>query len=278
MDKKINVKNLLFRAKNLDIDKTFKASLEKKVTSGMILEGGYVLYVSDRSFFLHSGMKTLQKMIGSLEEPERLTKFRNLPKDFLIKYFSDGYDEAKILKQWGPKCSQEAVTDILGANVCDYIKNLNSQMLTMDDTKLIDSGLAHLSQLPFIRESKRLYHQCKLEESSALPDLQETHTMSFTKGEMREEVFVPDVSKDPINIDIVSKKGNVDVKKKHYWIYSEEPGWGKSFNMREFSKKYNCTYVRDTKNATGMSDKVQFLLLDEYRPENKLNFSLFKSS
>lgn len=80
--------------------------------------------------------------------------------------------------------------------------------------------------------------------------------------------FRTDRNNEKITINIVSRKGMSQIKKKHYWIYSDKGfGCGKSLNLKKFSDYFNAdffTLVKKPKN-------VQFLMLDDYDREDMVS-------
>lgn len=53
-------------------------------------------------------------------------------------------------------------------------------------------------------------------------------------------------------------------RRKHYVIYSESSGWGKSTFANFLVKNYNAQRINQLNNFCGIRDNIQFLVLDEY--------------
>lgn len=56
---------------------------------------------------------------------------------------------------------------------------------------------------------------------------------------------------------------NTTVRRKHYWIYSNASGFGKTYFLKAMEQRYNASIVGDKNNMTGLSERSQFLLFDE---------------
>lgn len=81
---------------------------------------------------------------------------------------------------------------------------------------------------------------------------------------------------DPIPVTIVGMPDAVDVKRKHYWIYSILGNYGKTRTLeKEIEDVYSSTMISDVNNAYNLCDRSQFVMVDSYGPRNKFELSQF---
>jgi hypothetical protein len=78
------------------------------------------------------------------------------------------------------------------------------------------------------------------------------------------------------DLDSMVKAGASFKKKKHYFFYSKSGGYGKSTFMHNFCRALNGDIIRDLKNMTGVSEKAQFLFVDEYGPKRRFDMDDLK--
>ena len=78
----------------------------------------------------------------------------------------------------------------------------------------------------------------------------------------------------------LSKDTSSDVgftKRKHFYLYSTRPGYGKTTSVNKILKWFNASVVNDRQNWTNVSPDAQFLIIDEYGPKtNRLDLDSLK--
>jgi len=82
----------------------------------------------------------------------------------------------------------------------------------------------------------------------------------------------------PTKITIVGRPGQTCIKRKHYAIYSELAGFGKTYHMERLKEMYNVHIVNDTNNWTTVPSNAQILVLDQVGyVHNRLDFENLKA-
>jgi hypothetical protein len=72
--------------------------------------------------------------------------------------------------------------------------------------------------------------------------------------------------------------GDELVKRKHYFIYSKQTGYGKTTTVRrELVKKYSAHIINDIHNAVGVPKNLQWLVFNEYSRTKKLDLEMLKT-
>ena len=113
---KIGAKNILVQLSDKDSadpslkDRVQKFAAERKIESVIITVDGKLMLSSKTMMTLNSGVSTLRNALELHSLPERLSEYVNLPRDFIVKYFNDGYDESKICYSIGVKFTEEIIT------------------------------------------------------------------------------------------------------------------------------------------------------------------------
>ncbi len=53
-------------------------------------------------------------------------------------------------------------------------------------------------------------------------------------------------------------------KKKHYWLWSQEPNQGKTLFLKSLDEKYKCSWYNQVETFQHIHNDSQFILIDEY--------------
>ena len=72
------------------------------------------------------------------------------------------------------------------------------------------------------------------------------------------------------------KSNSERMKKKHYYIYSRAPNYGKSIMAYGLRQHLNADVVTDPNNFEGVRENAQFLIFDEYGLQRKLKLDHLK--
>ena len=72
-------------------------------------------------------------------------------------------------------------------------------------------------------------------------------------------------------------KRNLFVKRKHYYFYSENSGYGKSTVLASLESSYNCSAIQDFNNLAGVRENSQFLVYDEFSYASKITVDQLKA-
>ena len=78
-------------------------------------------------------------------------------------------------------------------------------------------------------------------------------------------------------LKLKNKQKHCFVKRKHYYFYSKKPGYGKTTFINQIIADLNASQVTDTRNWMDISKHAQFLLIDEFSPDNKITMGKLKT-
>lgn len=286
----IRARNLLFQLSDDDFadlslkDKVDAFAAARGIDSAMItVDGMLMLYSSNSKLFLNSGVSTLQNWLQLRDPPVRVTEYNNLPRDFLLKYFSNGYDQSKVYYTYGNKFTEHFINFVVkenkGTSLIGKKLLLNEKIRSLSVQQLVENGILSVSEVPRIYQGKQLLERLNRNECLN-EDLDGAVTLTF-------EVYGTDSVTDlpvkvgdfpPVQVTIVGRPAQTHVKKKHYYIYSKIPNFGKSFKLKQLAKQYNIQFVRDPSNWIAVPPRAQFLAFDEVgSAHNKLNFENLKA-
>ena len=238
---------------------------------------------------LHSGMKTLQSLLGCKQLPTRVVDTNPLPDKFLMEYFSSGYDEKRVLKKFGKVFEDAVIRKTVNASIEQQRnKGRNERILNTSLQDLVEDGVVSVENIPRVEQAKTLLDKKEL-ENQLNPDLEGEYPMTFSHWITPENEESPIKSNLYPNVEFILKgypdkestgqeNNNHKKKKKHYYIYSEKPGFGKSHAFSEFCDRFNGIMVRDIKNWADVPHNTQFLIFEEVgHNHNKLDFELLKT-
>jgi len=284
----IVARNLLFQLAEEDladaslISNVDRFAVSRGIASVIITNDGKLLFSSNtKKLHLKSGAWTLQKCLGLSRIPIRLESYAPLPDNFIIKYFADGYDEAKIYHTIGEKFTRVQV-DLVLQNYGDRerIRKTNQHILSTDTTNLVQDGTVSILDVSRVEQGKKMLRR-NMREICRNPDLDGPITLTFEQYAIDGPDDCPAklVGKfPPIEITLVGRPGQTRIKRKHYAIYSKLPGFGKTYHMERLEEMYNVHIVNDTNNWTTVPYNAQILVLDEVGyVHNRLDFDNLKA-
>ena len=252
---------------------------ERNIANYILTKDGYLLLVSERKIKLYDGMNTLSKCLSLTNTPTRVTDIDPLPERFMQDYFKNGYIPNRIRLKFGKVFEDAAIKKTVDLALT-YKKNAaeNHIMRTKSTPDLVCSGVIPFANAPAVENAKRFLQELEAEEELN-PDLQgeypivfSHHTVNRSSGKPVKTDMYPDVT-----VVLQGFPRAVDVKLKHYYIYSRAPGFGKTHLLRRFAKTYNAVFLPDAKNWIGIPRGTQFIVLDEYGPKKKLAFEDLKT-
>ena len=282
---KINARKILIRLQEED---TTRTSLSRRITdfcherniaNYILTEDGYLLFVSDKQIKLNDGMNTLSKCLSLTETPTRVTDTDPLPDKFVQDYFQTEYDPERVRLKFGKVFEDAAIKKTI-STALTYKKNAveNHTLRTKSTTDLVRSGVVPLANAPAVENAKRFLEELEMEKELN-PDLKGEHSIVFSHYNVSRSVgkAVKTGMHPDVTVVLHGFPREVDVKLKHYYIYSKVPGFGKTHLLRGFAKAYNAFFLPDTKNWMGIPKGTQFIVLDEYGPKKKLSFEDLKT-
>ena len=280
----ITVRKLLVRLDERDISTdAFSGTLQsfcdsRSIKDCMLTEDGYLMMASDRKITLNGGMDTLQKHLRLEHVPERMTEMEPLPQKFLQEYFDNGYDEKRVKQKFG-KMFEDATIKKTISTALTYKKNAAENICIDSKSALerVETGVIPYTHAPAVENAKRVMEELQ-QEDTLNADLDGAYSIEFQHYTTKEGSVDPCPSSlhPSSRVTIMGCPGNMMRKKKHWYVYSEVSGFGKTYSMEKFCEKYNACFLRDLKNWMGIPKGVQFLIFDEYGPNKKLSFEQLK--
>jgi len=283
----IAARNVLLQLSEEDLTNgSLKLNVERFAASRgidaiIITNDGKLLFSTNRKLFFNSGVWSIQKAMGLCRTPIRLDSYEPLPDGFLLKYFSDGFDETKVYHTVGERFTRMYVDLILQHNVeRERMRTKNRHILLTDTTKLVEDGTISVLDVSRVDQGKKML-QRHMREICRNPDLDGPITLTFERWEMDHTVKQPvKMVGDfpPVEITLVGRPGQTKIKLKHYAIYSKLAGFGKTYHMLRLEEMYNVHIVNDTNNWTTVPYNAQILVLDEVGyVHNRLSFENLKA-
>ncbi|ELT94158.1 hypothetical protein CAPTEDRAFT_227980 [Capitella teleta] len=224
---------------------------------------------------LSRGCMTIKIRLGLNTVPARLSPGR----PFMERMIRDECEGAlpDVVWSYGESYSLESVT---------YALSHTSRILDKGNrlTSLVQKGDVSVKDVVTLNHVRDILH----EESVTMdferrPDLDGPVHLTFRLyDEEGRPVPLPEGTPParggPTNVDIVGRPNSLDNKKKHYWIYSKAPNYGKSYTMcTELVGRYKAAFLADANNAMNIPANCQFLIMDEVGPSNRVPINQLKA-
>ena len=97
--------------------------------------------------------------------------------------------------------------------------------------------------------------------------------MKYSQIKQNQAAFLRDqIEQKPRCVDFIPHKWNYDLtlnldhneKRRHYWLFSEEPDHGKTKFQQALEDRFICSRVNPEQNFYEVKEATQFILIDEY--------------
>ena len=249
------------------IKDNFLLNFNKNNRSGIIVGNLGMIYTSsgkDR-LSLNSGMITLGKRLGLERPPVRLDIAKPHPKQRLREMFPTGYDENKVIVAFGSLFSREAIERSIAG---DEIYQRNNFILQNDLLVAVTAGIVPITHLGAVQNGKNIVETLKKENTVlSRPKLDGSIELVFAEYDCVTQKKI-DGGRET-TVTLIGYPDQTAVKKKHYYIYSLDANYGKTYvTIRDLVDKYSSTVISDLNNACGLVAGTQFLVVDEYEGTN----------
>lgn len=250
-----------------------------------------------RKIYLKQGVKTFERSLTLSGTPTRISRYAKLPDDFLVDVCGDTFDVSMFAG-----VSPEDVERYTAIHRAAVLRRAEKQtatarrndmiMAATTSEQMLSSGLTSIEKLPSTLAGKELQEKILKEQKHVNPDLNGPVTYTFrhyvssdsgastTSAAAAATAPAVDATYPPVDVTIVGRPRTTDVKRKHWYIYSRHPGFGKSHTLAgTFADTYNVHVVSDIKNWTNVSRNAQFLVFDEVSShrDRHLEFSQLKA-
>ena len=218
-------------------------------------DGDILLSSDSKKIALHSGMNTMKKALGLCYRPTLLEQYKPLPYKFLESYFANGYDPAMIVYSIGTLFTEEAIKFAIRKSLTKTdTKRMNIEIMTNTTKQLLQEGIISVKEVGLIETNKRIVENLTLVLN---PDLHGSvkytmkHYRSNTDATVYETKEFPDVE-----VEITGRPGMTEVKRKHTYIYSRQPGFGKSYVFGNVFPSWDWSEVCDVTDISANQRRV----------------------
>ena len=195
------------------------------------------------------------------------------PSDLWFDMFPSGYDTEKFVRCTGERFERKCVAKLLDQEANKAVARKNyAHTMSSTVTELLENGSVTIENAQKIAAAKKFVTQQRAVDSPN-PDLTEAGI---------EIIFAHYKSQQPTKkypetkVQLIGHPNNTLQKKKHYYIYSNKSGFGKTFHMQKFTREYNAHFIGDLGNWLSVPEHTQFLIIDEISVGNKMEFSKLK--
>lgn len=309
--KAISAKNIAFKTTTRSslTDETIKVP---KGAGVVRFKNDWLIMMSDRKLNLRKGMRSLASTLGMRSDiPSRITGL-SLPGDFLkeISLSEIGTNNVGVFGTMTKEILRRLVQKVI-------TKNGNATATTSvvkgGAVSAVMSGEFPLDKLPLLVQSENILRELKESDEKRLRDVPANKAIEFTvfKTGKRVKIMSHKFEEEEYEDDdddgegwegcevgskgqqrrrrvlVVKENGNFDlnesmekscfIKKKHYYFYSMSGGYGKSTVLNALEKEFNCDAIADVSNMVGVSEKAQFLTVDEYSHRTKIAVEQLKA-
>ena len=152
-------------------------------------------------------------------------------------------------------------------------KNYEAELKEVkEDNERSYKELANGSYLPFDSFKTGKQYLIKSESELLYPD---KDTKEIKSSQSTSKV-IKEIEVEGKLLRYIQKKEDQFVKRKHYYFYSKQPGYGKSTFIQALLAETNASQIVDANNWMNVSKDAQFLVIDEYGPTNKIPMDKLK--
>lgn len=278
----INCRYLLFRVSDNE-DKTLTVM---PYTSCIRLDDKYLIH-GDKKISLRNGMKSLKSKLELLKTPIRIHGLK-LPDDF-YDMIDERLLDSQNVEVWGT-----ITKEILRHKIKERLeKNKNANrtkaVLEKGAVNAVKEGHFSIEKLPLIQNGEDILKEAQINEEKMKLDLPYGKNITFnifkTKKQIKIQSFKDldthrqrpfEVIEGDYNLNDTIKK-RCSVKRKHYFFYSTNSGYGKSTVLGAINDDLNCSFIQDFNNFAGVRENSQFLLNDEFGHTSKITVEQLKA-
>ena len=280
--KHITSKNIAFRvrvedsANNSDMRTKLSTFCSRRhIDNVFVSENGDVLLSSEtKKIGLNAGMDTLRDLLGLTYPPILLSQYRPLPYEFFNAYFAGGYNPNAIVYATGDMFAEETIRSTIRRQnetiTRAATKQRNEEIARKRTHQLVADGTISFANAIQIDNAKRFIERRRRDDASK-NDLDGAVTYTLERyGCVNDDDFVPtklppaNTDAPPATVTVIGRPGNHSIKRKHLYVYSKLPGFGKSYTLAgTFVDAYNAHVVEDLNNFSNVPTNTQFLIFDE---------------
>lgn len=217
-----------------------------------------------RRITYHNGMAGVSAALGvpvfhwKFPKPMPLTMFRSV--------FPNGYCPDSVVCNVGTAFSHETVNAAF-----DSGSNRHAAMLNMSKKleELAAEGHCDPWQIPSIAHARDLIVEERMKtDMDSLKVLDGPVVLAFR---LYDRDGRPVQGGETYQVTIVGLPGDTSTKLKHWWIYSTEGNYGKTYTVeKDLEAVYRAHTIASIDNAMEVPTNTQLIIFDEYGPSNRL--------
>lgn len=249
------------------------------IENAMLSKEGMLIFVGGKKVDLNNGMLTLQNRLGLIHEPTRVTGVQPIPEKYLENYVRHGYDPHRLQHKFGEMFEAAALRKIVARTIERPInKQRNKEICAKSTYDLVAEGVVPVEKALMVESNKQLMERLEKVENRN-PDLDGDFETTFEHWDMasNSDTFEQTGQFPPTNLKIVGLPTDTVTKRKHYYIYSRLPGFGKTFAMNGFQAQINSYAVNDLNNWFDVPTSTQFLIIEEVGAGKMIPFGELKA-
>ena len=258
--------------------------------AGIVRFDDKFLLTSSKKLNLALGMKSLANKLGLSVVPDRIVGLK-LPEDVykLIDSRLIDTDRVTVYGTITKEMVKRYVKEIMTKTGNSATMNIVMEKGAIGAVK---EGHIPIEKLAIVKQSEDIMRENKEAEEKLTRDVPNGECVKYPipiTGKQMIIVSHRNISDDSVKKDIINytKGVGVDltkaakradfVKKKHYFVYSERSGYGKSTLLISLEDCCNCSLISDFNNLAGVRENSQFLTHDEFSYQSKITLNQLKA-
>ncbi len=220
------------------------------------------------------GMRSLRKKLSTEKTLILQTPDFPFPEAFLRRAMPGGtIDENRLMIKYG-----EAVERILADHAAGktYNRFQNRVLLQKSAEQCVEDGEVSVLQYENLKRNKEQYERGKAELNHN-PDSDAPIEFTFRRRKVDPDTKVVEEDGPATDFTLRRFPDEPEVKQRHYYIYSDKGGYGKTYFLALLEKTANACFVTDPNNLYDARASAQLLLLDEAAPDKCPSFANLKA-
>lgn len=300
MEKRLCTKNLGFKISNFNHDAFTYEQIDvnpalidlKQRLNGLVIDKWHatsgVLYNTGELYLIRNNgrfdLKTPALDLAGVLKVSEVSRI-HLGKVPVITYIRKNIvlsesDARKIIWEHGDSLSYQMQVALVtsGSESCRNSR-VYQMMKTMDIEAVLEAGMVPITQTSQLLSARQYMHQVETDRIfNSRPDAEGPVPLKFQKfiRNQNNDGCEPDPDVAPFVVNFIARPGDETTKKKHLYVYSYKPGYGKTTVANKLVSDYKAIVVTDVNNWMDMPTGAQFCIFDEMEQQKSLPWCLLK--